>query len=185
MDHTTALLLIDIQKGLDEWGFYGGNRNNPEAEDHAAKLLKKFRQEHLPIFHVRHSSQNPKSPLHASKPGFGIKDEVAPLDSEPLITKNVNSAFIGTDLKERLTALHVSNLVVVGLTTDHCISTTVRMAGNMRFKVYLASDATATFDRIAPNGDLFPAEVMHQTALASLHGEFATVVTTAKILAKF
>lgn len=182
VNSNTALLLIDIQKGLDDWVFYGGNRNNLDAEKNAAEILAKFRELNLPVFHIRHSSTNPKSPLHASKPGFQIKDEVKPLDSEPLFTKTVNSAFIGTELEDILRHNGIERLVVVGLTTNHCISTSVRMAANLGFEVTLISDATATFDRKGLNGEVFPSSLVHETALASLHEEFAIVLDTEFLL---
>jgi nicotinamidase-related amidase len=177
-----ALLLVDIQKGLDDWEFYGGNRNNPYAEANATKILVRFRELQWPIFHVRHSSTNPKSPLYASKPGFQIKDEVKPFKDEPLVTKNVNSAFIGTDLEKRIKNSGIKTLVVVGLTTNHCISTSVRMASNLGYRCFLVADACATFDMIGANGQKFDAELMHQTALASLKDEFATIVETESVL---
>ena len=182
LKNKTALLLVDIQKGLDNWEFYGGHRNNPKAENNAAKILKAVRKLNWPIFHIRHSSTNPKSPLHASKPGFQINDEVLPLKHEPVITKNVNSAFIGTDLEERLKAIEIGNLIIVGLTTNHCVSTTTRMAANLGFTTYLISDATAAFRTKGVNGVQFDEETMHQTALASLNGEFAQVLETKELL---
>jgi len=178
----TALLLVDIQKGLDDWAFYGGQRNNPNAESNASKILEQFRALNWPIFHIQHSSTNPNSPLHASKPGFQFKDAVLPLKEEPVITKNVNSAFIGTALESELKNIEMITLVIVGLTTNHCISTTVRMASNLGFHTYLISDATATFDRKGINGELFEAELIHQTALASLNEEFAEVIDTKTFL---
>ncbi|WP_343485931.1 cysteine hydrolase family protein [Allomuricauda sp. d1] len=177
-----ALLLIDIQKGLDEWDFYGGHRNNPQAEENAARILEAFRENDFFIFHVRHSSKNPESPLHVSKPGFEIKDGVKPLSTEPLYTKNVNSAFIGTDLEADLMKDGIKMLIIVGLTTNHCISTSVRMAANLGFETILISDATAAFDMVGVDGTKFNAELMHQTALASLKDEFATIMDAKTIL---
>ncbi|MEM8999222.1 MAG: cysteine hydrolase family protein [Bacteroidota bacterium] len=178
----TALLLIDIQKGLDEWNFYGGNRNNPHAEHNMEKILHQWRNLGLPIFHIQHSSTNTESPLHASKPGFEIKDVVKPIDGEPVVVKNVNSAFIGTDLESQLKQEGINTVVFVGLTTNHCVSTSVRMAGNLGFDTYLIADATATFDRMGLHGEKFDAELIHQTTLANLHGEFATVLDTDTLL---
>jgi len=181
-EQNTALILIDIQKGFEDEAYWGGNRNNKDAEEKSAILLKKWRALNLPVFHIVHSSQNPVSKLHESHPGFEIKDEVKPIDGEPIIKKEVNSAFIGTDLKERLENQGIKNLVIIGLTTNHCVSTTTRMAGNFGFEVLLISDATATFDRIGINGQLFDAETIHQTALASLNNEFAKVIDTKRLL---
>src|SRR5690606_33488629 len=132
-----ALLLIDVQQGFLEEDFWGGNRNNKNAEEICAQILNQFRALQLPIFHVRHSSTNPQSKLHASNPGFAFNPLVEPLNNEPIITKNVNSAFIGTDLKERLDSQNIQTLVIVGLTTNHCVSTTTRMAGNYGYETYL------------------------------------------------
>ena len=177
-----ALLLVDIQKGLDNEAFYGGNRNNKNAEDKMEAILIKWRQLQLPVYHVQHSSTNPASPLHASKPGFAIKERVMPIEGEPLFVKNVNSAFIGTDLEKHLRKDGVEKLVVIGLTTNHCISTTVRMAGNLGFETLLISDATATFDRKGLNGEHYDSETIHQTTLASLHEEFAEVISSKDLL---
>ena len=181
-DNNTALILIDIQKGFDDEEYWGGNRNNKDAEEKSAIILNKWRKLNLPIFHIIHSSEDPISRLHESHPGFDIKDEVKPINGEPIIIKNVNSAFIGTDLKERLDNQGINKLVIIGLTTNHCVSTTVRMAGNFGFKTYIISDATATFDIIGINGEYFSSEIIHQTALANLNYEFAQVINTEKLL---
>lgn len=100
------------------------------------------------------------------------------MTGEPVIAETVNSAFIGTDLELQLRAAGIDTLVIVGLTTDHCVSTTTRMAGNFGFRTWIAADATACFERIGLDGRRFSAELMHDAALASLCGEFATVVWT-------
>ena len=177
----TALILIDIQKGFDDLTYWGA-RNNPNAEQNASRILKAWRANGLPVFHIKHNSTNPKSKLVPGQPGNDIQDVVKPLPSEPVISKNVNSAFIGTDLKERLDKQQIKSLVVVGLTTDHCVSTSVRMAGNLGYDVQVVSDATATFDKTLPSGEKISAENIHQANLASLHNEFATVLTTGELL---
>lgn len=174
-DNNPALLLIDIQKAFLEDDFWGGNRNNRNAEVICGTILNKWRELKLPIFHIRHSSQNVNSKLHCTNKGFEFNENVIPLANEPIITKYVNSAFIGTDLKEQLGNLNIDNLVIVGLTTNHCVSTTARMAGNLAFNTVLISDAIATFDRIGINGERFSSETIHQTSLASLNEEFCSV----------
>ena len=99
-----------------------------------------------------------------------------------MIKKNVHSAFIGTDLKERLDKQGISSLVIIGMTTNHCVSTSTRMAGDYGFDTFLISDATATFDRIGINGEKFSAEIIHQTALANLNNDFAKVIDTKKLI---
>ncbi|HEU5291440.1 MAG TPA: cysteine hydrolase family protein, partial [Cyclobacteriaceae bacterium] len=172
---------IDIQKGFDDLSYWGP-RNNPNAEQQASVILQAWRAKGLPIFHVKHNSTNPKSKLIPNQRGNEIQDVVKPLPTEPVISKIVNSAFIGTDLKERLDKQQIKDLVIVGLTTDHCVSTSVRMAGNLGYNVHLVSDATATFDKVLPSGEKLPAEIIHQANLASLHNEFATVLTTKELL---
>ncbi len=179
-DSTTALLLIDVQQGFDD-PFWGA-RNNPGAEANMARLLAAWRAGGRPVFHVKHNSRNPRSPLHRSNPGNAIKPAVAPRAGEPVFEKEVNSSFIGTDLEARLRRAGVTGLVIVGLTTPHCVSTTTRMAANLGFNVRLVSDATAAFDWKAHDGRLIPAEEMHYQALAPLHEEFAEVVTTQAVL---
>ena len=175
-----ALVVVDVQKGFDDprWG----RRNNPQAESNIDRLLKAWRKSHMPVFYIQHCSKRADSPLRAGTPGNEIKNNVAPLSEELVIKKTVNSAFIGTDLESQLRRKGIGTLVIVGITTDHCVSTTARMAGNMGFDVYVVSDATATFDRAGPDGKTYKAELIHEVNLASLHNEFATVVDTENIL---
>lgn len=183
-EQNPALILMDIQKGFLEEEYWGGNRNNKNAEAICSNILNTWRTLNLPLFHVRHSSTNIKSKLHKTHKGFEFNDKITPLKNETIITKNVNSAFIGTDLKEQLDALNINTVVIIGLTTNHCVSTTTRMAGNFGYETYVISDATATFDRIGINGEKYDAEIIHLTTLANLKEEFATIWSSDELLEK-
>jgi nicotinamidase-related amidase len=177
---TTALLLIDVQQGLDDTRY--GARNNPDAERRIAELLAAWRAAGRPVIHVQHLSLEPHSPLRADRPGHAFKLEAAPREDEPVFRKHVNSAFMGTDLETYLRTRGIDSLVMVGITTDHCVSSTARMGGNLGFAVTVVDDATATFERRGPDGTHYSAELMHGVTLASLHGEFATVRSTDEVL---
>ena len=176
----TALLVIDVQKAFDhpKWG----QRNNPDAEANVARLLKAFRSTGRPIVHIRHRNIVPGRQFSPGEPGFEVKPEATAQDDEPVLYKRVNSAFIGTNLEERLREQAIQNVVICGITTDHCVSTTTRMAGNLDFDAVIVSDATFTFDRTGPDGRHWSAQDMHDTALASLSEEFAKVQTTNVVL---
>lgn len=177
-----ALLIIDVQDGFDDprWGV----RNNPDAEERIAELLALWRGSGRPVIHVQHLSREPDSPLRPGQPGAEIKAVVAPGPGEALFQKQVNSAFIGTDLEDHLRRERIGTLVVTGLTTDHCVSTTTRMAGNLGFDTYLVADATATFGKRGPDGTEYDPGLIHDTALASLHGEFAEVLRFEELVAR-
>lgn len=176
-----ALILIDIQKAFLNDDYWGGNRNNKNAEEISGKILGKWRELNLPVFHIRHSSVNPGSLLNESNAGFAFNEHVLPLENETVITKSVNSAFIGTNLKKLLNEKGITTLVIAGITTNHCVSTTTRMAGNFGYEVFLLSDATACFDRVGINGEKYDAELIQLTTLANLNGEFATVINSEKL----
>ncbi len=176
----TALLVIDVQKGLDDPSL--GKRNNPEAEANMARLIAAWREGQRPLIHVKHNSTQPNSPLRPELPGNAIKDEVRPLPGEKLFSKTVNSAFIGTGLEAYLREQGISSLVIVGLTTDHCVSASTRMASDLGFDVTLVADATAAHERVGYDGVLYSAEDIHKINLVSLDGEFCTVRSTEEIL---
>lgn len=180
IDANTALLVIDVQEGLDEPRL--GARNNPAAESNMARLLAEWRARDRPIFHVQHMSTEQDSPLRPELPGNAIKGEVAPLAHEPVIQKRVSSAFIGTDLHERLRQAGIQALVIIGLTTGHCVSSAARMGSDLGYRVAVVADATAAHEIRGCDGGLHSAERVHELALAHLHREFATILSADQVL---
>ena len=175
----TALLIIDMQKAFDNpiWG----ERNNPQAEQQALRVLAYFRKHALPVLHVQHISDNPQSQFH-NKQNQVFKSGFEPVTAEPVFQKTVNSAFIGTNLETYLRKNQICHLVVVGLTLPHCVSTTTRMAANLGFEVTLLADATASFTLSNKNGQAISPETIHEINFLSLQDEFAQILTTEEFL---
>ncbi|MCY8233951.1 cysteine hydrolase family protein [Priestia endophytica] len=178
----TALIIIDVQKAFEDekWG----PRNNLHAEDNIKLLLKAWRKREYPIVHIQHLSDNDQSIFHPSKQSSAFKDSVVPVRDETILKKKVNSAFIGTGLEEHLKENNIQKVVIVGLTTPHCVSTTTRMSGNLGFETYLVSDATAAFAIKGADNTYYSAEQIHNVSLATLDNEFAKVLTTEEVIQK-
>ena len=177
---TAALIVIDLQKAIDHPSW--GERNNPQAEENVAALLRAWRQTARPIYHIRHDSREPRSQYRPGQPGHDFKTETQPAAGEAVIAKKTNSAFIGTDLEAMLRAANQTLLVVTGVITNNSVEATVRMAGNLGFDTYLVEDATFTFGRNDWHGVWRTADEVHAMSLANLDGEYCSVVNTQQIL---
>lgn len=175
-----VLLLIDLQRAIDHPSW--GERNNPDAERQVGRLLAHWRAQGWPVWHVRHDSTDPASHYRPGQPGHEFKPETAPIAGEPIIPKQTNSAFIGTDLEKRLRAHGHDTLVVAGVITNNSVEATVRMAGNLGLQAWLVADGCFTFARTDWNGTPRSAEDVHAMSLANLDGEYCTVVTADALL---
>ena len=177
-----ALLLVDVQQGLEDPAW--GPRNNPDCEANVGRLLAHWRESGGTIVFVRHDSVEPDSPLRPDRSGNAFKPVIS---GEPnlLVTKEVNSAFLGTPaLEPWLRERGIGAIVVAGIQTNMCCETTARMGGNLGFDVAFALDATHTFDLADPlNGGVIDADTLARVTAANLHGEFAQVVSTEELIA--
>jgi nicotinamidase-related amidase len=177
----TALVVVDVQRAFDDAEYWGA-RNNPDCERNIAVLIDAWRAAGRHVVFVRHDSIEPGSPLRPGGPGNELKDVVT---GEPdlLVTKHVNSAFYGEpDLHAWLQERGIRSLAVCGITTNHCVETTSRMAGNLGYDVLVPLDATHTFDRAGPDGTVMTADELARATATSLHGEFATIVRTSDLV---
>ena len=177
----SALIIIDVQKGFD-FVDYWGKRNNPQAEENIAKLIAFWREKGRRVIFIKHMSNNPKSTLYVGQTGNDYKEIVAPKDDDVLFHKNVHSAFIGTELEDYLRKNNIKQVVITGIATNFCVSTTARMAGDLGFETFVVNDGTACFDKKDFDGSVVPADVVHKVSLANLNQEFATIVNTADLL---
>ncbi|KWS04784.1 Isochorismatase [Lysobacter capsici AZ78] len=177
----TALIPIDVQRGFDypPWG----PRNNPRMEANGQRLLQLWRAKGLPLIHVRHDSIIDASTLHPSHPGNAFRPGFEPLAGEAVVGKSVNAAFIGTDLDLRLRRRGIDTLVLFGISTDMCVSTTARVASNLGYRTLVIADACFCFDLVDADGSVIAADAVSRAHLATLRAEFAEVMNVDEIVA--
>jgi nicotinamidase-related amidase len=178
-----ALIIVDVQNVLDDPK--QDQLNNPRAEKNIAEILDMWRNKSLPLFHIQYISPRKASPFHKDAPGSGLKESVQPLPGEPLIIKHFESAFMKTDLEDRLRKAGADALVFVGYYTDQCIASTAKVANNLGFKVFVAADAAAATGCRGYNGKYYDAEDIHQMTLGSLQRDGISIIETADLLIFF
>ena len=170
-NNKTALLLIDIQN----FYFPGGKSELFEpvkAAENAAKLLAEFRNNGMPVIHVRHNSDTEGE----------INKLVEPLPGENVISKNEVNCFAGTDLLNYLKANGITNLVICGMQTHMCVEAAVRAAADLGFTCLLIKDACATKD-LKFDEKVIKAEDVHYSTLATLRS-YASIESTGEFLIK-
>jgi nicotinamidase-related amidase len=139
---------------------------------------KKFRENKLPVIHVRHLSVRPGATFFLpGTRGAEIHPLVQPLPGEMVIEKNFPNAFRNTGLKEFLEKQNIKNLVVAGMMTHMCVDASVRHAADLGYKITLLGDACATRAQ-SYGGETVPARQVHAAFLAALNGFYAKVVNT-------
>ena len=174
-----TLIVVDVQHAIDDPRF--GQRNNPDAESAIASLIAAWRDEALPIVHIRHDSVEPGSPYAPGSPGHPFKPAAQPRDGEIVIGKSAHSAFVGTPLEETLDALGATTLVLCGVLTHNSLEATARHAGDLGYRVFVVADACWATEVQAADR-LWPAADVHALSLAHLDGEYAAIVDCAQTL---
>ena len=175
-----VLLPIDMQRAFD--GSPWPKRWNDAVDENGLSLLRRWRETGRPIIHVRHDSVELGSTLAPGTDGNRFRPGFEPQNGEQLVTKSVNSAFIGTDLDLRLRRLGARHIVTFGISTDMCVSTTVRTGSNMGWDIVLASDACDCFELPDGDGGVIPAKTVQAAHVATLGFEFCKVMKTRDLL---
>ncbi|MDD9908258.1 MAG: cysteine hydrolase family protein [Ahrensia sp.] len=177
---SATLVIIDMQKALDDPRY--GTRGQHDAEANMARLLTHWRDLGNPVVHVRDNSLDPDSPYAPGKATHEFKPQLAPLQHEPIIDKQTNNAFIGTDLMQVLEEFGSSDLIVCGVHLHQCVESTVRMAGNLGFLVFLPEDCVICVDVLDRKGNRWTADQVHDLTLAILDGDYCKVVSSADLM---
>lgn len=177
---TTALLVIDFQLEY----FEGGRMPIPDgfAAMARAKELIAFADTHgMSVFHIQHLGPA-GGPLFA-KDGdtVAFHPEIFPAPHHWVVQKSMASSFASTDLHTQLQAKDVKTLIISGLMTHMCVSTTARDARPLGYQVIVAGDASATRSIDAWDGGVVTHAELHRAALTEVSDSFAEVLTTARI----
>ena len=175
-----ALIIIDQQKGILHPRL--GRRNNPQAEERMLELLGHWRRTVRPVIHVQHLSRSEDSVFWPLQSGVEFQERFQPMPGERLIQKQVPDAFCSTGLEAQLREAGIGQLIIVGVATHNSVESTARTAGNLGFDTWVAEDGCFTFDKADFFGHARSAEEVHGMSLGNLHGEYATVVSTADLL---
>lgn len=149
LDHTAALIVIDLQKGL-----LGLPTVHPADEiiRRSAQLARAFRKRGLPVVLVNVSGRAPGR-TNAGVPKFSFPpdwtDLVPELEQQPddyLVTKQRVGAFIGTSLDDHLRKRGVTQIVLTGIATSAGVESTARSAYDLGYNVVLVVDAMTDRD---------------------------------------
>ncbi|MCD9615940.1 cysteine hydrolase family protein [Chryseobacterium gleum] len=182
----TALLIIDVQNDY----FLGGKmtlEKSEQAAENIRKVLDQFRENHLPVIHIRHISTNDGATFFLpDTDGVKINNRVLPQENEKIITKHFPNSFRETDLLNYLQSKKIKNLVITGMMTDVCVESTTRAAFDFGFSNTFIGDATATRNREL-NGEVIKAEEVQRSFLAgisALGNLYARVINTKEFLSK-
>ena len=169
----SALIMIDCQNTYREGIMKLEGVEN--ALEEGKKLLERARALGIPIFHIRHDA-GPGSPYDINDHIGAIADIVAPIEGEPVITKNFPNSFVQTDLDEQLKAKVVKNIILAGFMTHMCVNSTAHGGFNLGYAPTVVASATASRPLQAANGKVLSAQEVHDGALASTRDLYAAVV---------
>lgn len=147
LDQNIALLVVDLQKGI-----VGSPSLHPfgEVVERSRALIDAFRSRRQPIVFINVAGGAPgrteQPRRHVDGLADGFTDFIPELDLKPddiVVTKRTWGAFASTDLEDRLKAISVTQVVIVGVATATGVESTARQAYEAGFNVTLAIDAMA------------------------------------------
>lgn len=176
-----AVIVVDFQNDYlasGSWPLVGVDA----AVQNAVRVINGARTKGTPVIHVRHESAEGAPFFVAGSKGAEIIPAVAPKDGELVVVKSYPNAFRDTDLKTKLDANGVKDVVIVGAMSHMCIDATARAAADYGFNVTIVEDAAATRD-VEFNGITVSADQVHAAFMSALGFAYAKIVTADDLLA--
>ncbi|MCX5393686.1 isochorismatase family protein [Streptomyces sp. NBC_00094] len=143
-----------------------------------ARLLAAARAAGAPVVHVVNDGGE-GTPYDIRAEIGSISDEVAPVEGEKVVVKQVPNAFHATDLEETLKELGAGDdLVIAGFMTHMCVLFTAQGAFNLGYRPTVVAEATATRPLVAPDGTVVASDTLQVAALTTVSDLFGTVART-------
>ncbi len=172
-DGAAALVIVDVQEAAVAAGPFEIER----VLANISALLHAARESGIPVVFVQHDGR-PGEAEEPHSPGWEIHAGLRPRAGEMIVRKRFNSAFRDTGLHAHLQALGVDTVVVVGIQTEYCVDTTVRVAFELGYSVVVPEMTNTTFD----NGPV-PAGEIHEMVNRRIFADrFAAVVSMERVL---
>ncbi len=172
----TGLLVVDMQNDY----FPGGKMELVginEAGQNAERLLKLFRENQWPTFHIQHVSvQDQATFFLPDTKGVAIHERLKTLPGEVIITKHFPNSFRDTGLSEALDKAKIERLVICGAMSHMCIDATTRAAADFGYECVVIHDACATRD-LQFGEEAIPAQQVHGSFMAALGSAYAKVLS--------
>lgn len=177
------LIVLDVQDAIDQpvWA----DKNNPDYVKAIQKLLVHWREKGWPVLHIKHHEPTPTSTYHTHGPWSGIKSDVAPIKSEPVIIKEKNCAFVNTELDATLKSLTADRFVLTGVVLHNSMDATIRAGNALGYHIYLPTDATTAVSVKAADGKSWDAQTVFDLTAAILGSEYAELTTTDQLMNDF
>ena len=163
----TALLVIDIQNKYMQvpddpaeskrWAPFF-KRMNSIVIPNTISLIETCREKNVEVLFARIAclkEDGRDRSLSQKKPGWNyllmprnseesqLVPELVPGTDEIVVTKTTDSALTGTNLRLVLTNMGIKNVIVAGIFTDQCVSSTVRSLADESFNVIVVEDCCA------------------------------------------
>ena len=135
-----VLLIVDAQKLITNERLYKFNEFVVNVEN----LIDTARKNNIEVIYVRHDD-GVENELTKGKNGFEIYEKFKPCNGEKIFDKKVNSAFKETHLQTYLDSQAIERLIIIGMATNYCIDTTVKVAFEFGYNLAVIKNGTTTF----------------------------------------